>query len=152
MVDTALSGNLVALFDDLQTHNFVSIVDELVNEPLKRIFRVVVRVQAAEKGPRPLCVFVVLVFPDQCERVLFDEVGGLVKRVEGYARLENTKQTSARGIPQSRGVGHVGQEQIVLRHFRDQRTLELVNALQLRARAVGPEWGELQWLWGVKGT
>ena len=51
LLHTALPGDGVVLLHNPQTHNLVAIVHQLVNQPLKRVFRVVVVVTAAQKGP-----------------------------------------------------------------------------------------------------
>lgn len=46
-LDAAVSGDCVFFFDYAQTYNFVAVVDELVDEPLKCIHRVLVLVETA---------------------------------------------------------------------------------------------------------
>lgn len=62
---------------------------------MQRIVGVLVVVAAAEEGPRTLRVLVVLVFRNQGEGVLFDEISWLVERVEGNAGLENASEQLA---------------------------------------------------------
>jgi len=87
----AVSCYCILLLDDSETYYFISVVDELVDEPLKGVYRVLVLVETAEERPRTLCVFVVLVLGDECERALLDEVRGLVEGVERYPRLEDAE-------------------------------------------------------------
>ena len=85
-----LCSHIGILFHDSQAHYLIAIVDKLVKKPLESIFGILIIVAAAKEGPRSLGVLIVLVLGYQGERVLVDEVGGLVEGVERYAGLEYT--------------------------------------------------------------
>jgi len=101
-LDAAIASNGILLLHDAQTHYFIAVVDELVDEPLERVDRVLVLVEATQKGARPLGVLVVLVLGDEREGALLDEVGGLVERVKGNAGLED-----AVAVESAQGSGSV---------------------------------------------
>lgn len=90
---TAVSSDGVFLFYHSKTHNLVAIINKLIDEPLQRIYRVLVLVKAAQKSPRPLGIFVVFVFRYEGEGALFDEVCRLIECVERNTGLENTADT-----------------------------------------------------------
>lgn len=56
------AGLFAVLFDNPQAYNLISVVDELIDEPLQRSIGIVVGICATEKGSRALGVLILAVF------------------------------------------------------------------------------------------
>lgn len=76
-----ITSELAILVNYPEAYDLIAVLDQLFNEPLNGIVGIVIVVGAAEEGPGPLGVLVVLVFGGYVEGV----VGGIavVEGVEG---------------------------------------------------------------------
>ena len=88
----AFTVDLAVLVDHPQTHNLISIVNQLLNQPVQRQVGVVILIRTAQECTRSLCIGIVPVRILQGER----EVRSIpiVKSVEGDSLLVGTERRS----------------------------------------------------------
>lgn len=93
VLDAGVAGNLRVPLHHAQADNLVAVVDQLVDEPLERVVRVLGHVDAAEEGARALGVLVVLVLAHHAVRQDVRRAGRVQlvgEGVEGDAWVEDT--------------------------------------------------------------
>ena len=88
----AFTVHLAVLVDHPQTHNLISIVNQLLNQPVQRKVRIVILIRAAQKRTGSLRVGIVPVRIPQGEREVCSIP--IIKSVEGDSLLVGTERRS----------------------------------------------------------